>query len=117
MLTVAAALTRYDFSGVNVSECDSNSIGVFQVPMHACVGNTNPVPCGSFAVVNANQTNAEGYCLTSTLTGTATLDLNGTSIVCASRDINNAVETTGTATLIVTGAFTCTSCCCFFLLL
>ena len=103
MLTVAAGLTRYDFSGVNVSECASNTVGIFQDP--PCAGNDVLMPCGNFTVANANETTAEGHCLTSTLTVTATLDLNGTSIVCLSTSVNGDEQSTGTATLIVTGAF------------
>ena len=108
MLTAAAQLTRYDFSGVDVPDCDtnSNSIGVSQLPPHGCVGNTNAVPCGNFTLVNVNETTAEGHCLISTLTGTATLDFNGTSIVCVSRNVSGDQQSTGTATLIVTGVFT-----------
>ena len=109
MLTAPAQLSVYRFSGVDVTVCDTNSINVLQVPPHACVGNRNPVSCGNFTVANANETTAEGYCLTSTLTATATLDLNGTSIVCVSVNINGDQQSTGTATLIVTGVFTCTS--------
>ena len=112
MLTVAAQITSYDFSGVNVSECAFNTIGIFQDP--PCAGNDVLMPCGNFTVANANETTAEGLCLTSTLTVTATLDLNGTSIVCVSRSISGDQQSTGTATLIVTGAFTCTFFCfCF----
>ena len=102
VLTVQSQTNSWRFSGSTVCPDNENVAGTSQLSILDCAGAVSNQDCGTFSVMNGGE--VDGTCLTSNLTGTATLELNGTSIECFSADVSaNIVQSAGIATLLVAG--------------